>query len=138
MTKKPIIIIGSIVAGIVLIIALFVGAILGIVFYSINHSEAAETARNFLRANEKLKQEAGEVKDFGSIVTGSVKTRDAGGNAVLHFKVMGTKRTIDDVTVDLSYRSSQNWRVTGASYRDEAGQTIQLLDLYSKPSDESQ
>src|SRR5256885_14289923 len=117
-TKKLVIIISSIVASIVLLVAIFVGAIVGIVFYSINHSEAAETARSFLRTNEKLKQEIGAVTDFGSLVTGSVNTQNADGDAVLHFKVVGTKRTINDVKVDLSYRSSQNWRVTGASYRN--------------------
>jgi hypothetical protein len=129
MTKKNIVIILSILGVLALLVVLFVGAILGIVFYSISQSEAARTAKSFLQSNERLKQDIGEVKEFGSIITGSVKSHSDSGDATLYIKVIGERRTVN-ATVVLIYRSGRNWRVTEANYRNEAGQTVELLDKY--------
>jgi len=129
MTKKNIVIILSILGVLALVVVLFVGAILGIVFYSISQSEAARTARSFLQSNERLKQDIGEVKEFGSIITGSVKSHNDSGDATLSIKVIGERRTVNAMVV-LMYRSGRNWRVTEASYRNEAGETVELLDKY--------
>ncbi len=134
-TKKLLLAIGGVVAALMLVGALFVGAITGMVFYSISHSEAATTARNFLRSNEKLKQNIGEVKDFGSFVTGSINTHNANGNATLNFKVIGARRKVN-VSVDLAYRNARSWRVVDAHY-DEGGQRIDLVDKY-EPADDAQ
>jgi hypothetical protein len=128
-TKKLVVIIVSIVAGLLLIVALFVGAIVGSVFYGINHSEAAETARNYLRSNEKLKQDIGKVKDFGYFVTGSIKTANDDGNASLGLKVIGERKTVN-TSVYLMYRQGRQWRVTDASYKNDAGQIIDLTGKY--------
>ncbi|HEV2913322.1 MAG TPA: cytochrome c oxidase assembly factor Coa1 family protein [Pyrinomonadaceae bacterium] len=130
-TKRTIIILVSVLGGLVLMAALFAGAIVGIVFYTISHSEAAQTARSFLQSNEKLKQDIGEVKDFGSIITGSINSRNNDGDATLNIKVKGTRRTVN-ATVVLMYRAGRNWRVTDAVYENEAGQTIELLDKYGE------
>lgn len=127
MSKRTIVIILSVVAALVLLIVLFVGAILGIVFYSISQSDATKTAKAFLQANERLKQDIGEVKDFGTIITGSVKSRNNDGDATLYIKVIGEKRTTN-ATVILMYRSGRNWRVINATYENEAGQTVDLLN----------
>ena len=127
-TKKIILIIAGIVGVLVLIVAVFVGAITWFVFHTISSSEAAETARTYLRNNETLKQDIGEVKDFGLFVTGQINVQNADGEASLHFKVIGEKRTVN-ATVDLSYRSNRNWRVTGASYERD-GETIDLMRPY--------
>jgi hypothetical protein len=126
-TKKLVIIIGSILAGLVLIIALFAGAIIGSVLYGISHSEAATTAKSFLRSSEKLKQEIGEVKDFGYFVTGSIRSHSDAGNASLNLKVIGERQTVN-ATVDLMYRQGRQWRVTDATYKNGAGQIIDLSD----------
>ena len=111
-----------------LIVALFVGGITWFAFHTIGNSEAADTARTFLRNNEILKRDIGEVKDFGSFITGNVNVQNTDGEATLHLKVYGEKSTVH-VTVDLSYRSNRSWRVTGASYvRD--GQIIDLVQGY--------
>ena len=128
-TKKLFIIIGSIVAAVVLLIVIFVGAIVGIVFYSINKSEAAATAKTFLQKNEKLKQDIGEVKDFGTFITGNINTRNSDGVATLSLKVIGERRTVN-ANVRLMYRDNRAWRVTDASYQNEQGRTVQLLDPY--------
>ncbi|PYS21249.1 MAG: hypothetical protein DMF72_18110 [Acidobacteria bacterium] len=128
-TKKIIAIVVGIVAVIGLIVALFVGGIAFFVFRTIGHSEAADTARSYLRSNEKLKQDIGEVKDFGSIVTGNINVRNGDGVATLYLKVYGEKKTVN-ARVDLSYRSNRNWRVTDASY-DSDGQTIELMQPYA-------
>lgn len=132
-TKKLIFLIVGIMAAIGLLVALFVGAIAGSIFYTIGHSEAAEAARTYLRSNEKLKADIGEVKDFGSFITGQVNYQNASGEATLHLKVIGEKKVVNS-TVDLSYRTNRGWRVTGASYERD-GQTIDLLQPYdSSPS----
>lgn len=129
MTKRQIVIILSILGVLALVVVLFVGAILGIVFYTLSESEAARTAKSFLQSNEKLKQEVGEVKDFGSIITGSINTRNDDGDATLNIKVIGERRTVN-ATVVLMYRAGRNWRVTDATYRNEAGETVELLGKY--------
>ncbi|HEY0319939.1 MAG TPA: cytochrome c oxidase assembly factor Coa1 family protein [Pyrinomonadaceae bacterium] len=130
-TKKLLITIFSIVGTLFLLVALFVGAILGLAYYAIGHSEAAETARNFLKQNEKLKQDIGEVRDFGSFITGSLNTQNADGNATLYLKVIGARRNVN-ATVSLISSQGRAWRVTDAAYVNEAGQTVYLLDKYEE------
>jgi len=127
-TKKIILIIAGILAVLGLIVAVFVGSIAWFTFHTIANSEAAETARTFLRNNEILKQDIGEVKDFGSFVTGNINVQNTDGEATLHLKVIGEKRMVN-ARVDLSYRNNRSWRVTGASY-DRDGQDIDLVQGY--------
>jgi hypothetical protein len=126
-TKKIVIIVVAIVLGLALIVAVFVGGIIGIAFYSVGNSEAATTAKDFLRSNARLKQDVGEVKDFGNFVTGNVNYRSGNGDATLNIKVIGEKATVS-ATLDLIYRSGR-WRVIAASYRNPSGQDIDLLNL---------
>ena len=127
-TKKIIAIVVGIVAVLGLLVALFVGGIVWLTFHTINNSDAAETARTYLRNNEVLKQDIGEVKDFGSFITGQINVENADGEARLNLKVIGEKRTVN-ATVDLAYRTNRNWRVTGASYERD-GRTIDLMRVY--------
>ena len=131
--KKAAIIIGIVLAALFLVIALFVGGIMGIVFYSIYNSEAAGTARNYLKTNEKLKKDIGEVKDFGSFVSGSVNTGTNGGQATLHMKVIGANKTVN-ADVSLISKENRGWRVTAADYVDYQGRTVVLFDPYDSPS----
>ena len=131
-TKKILVIIGSILAVLALIVVLFVGGIVWFVFHSIGTSEAADQARVYLRNNETLKQDIGEVKDFGSFVTGNINVQNGDGVATLHLKVIGEKRTVNS-TVDLSYRSNRAWRVTGAAY-DRDGEAVDLMQGYGAPA----
>ena len=128
-TKKIIAIVVGILAVICLIVALFVGGITFFVFRTIGNSEAADTARSYLRSNEKLKQDIGEVKDFGSIVTGNINVSNGDGVATLYLKVYGENKTVN-ARVDLSFRNNRNWRVTDASYNSD-GQTIELMQPYT-------
>jgi glutamate/tyrosine decarboxylase-like PLP-dependent enzyme len=134
-TKKILLIIGGVVAVLALIVALFVGAILWFTFHTIGNSEAAEIARTYLRKNETLKKDIGEVKDFGSFITGGINVQNGDGVASLHLKVIGQKRTVN-ATVDLSYRSNRAWRVTGATYERD-GETIDLMQSYGAPDSTS-
>jgi Cytochrome oxidase complex assembly protein 1 len=138
-TKKIVLIIlgvfgvlALIAAVLALIVALFVGGIAWFTFHTIGNSEAAETARTFLRNNEILKRDIGEVKDFGSFVTGNVNAQNTDGEATLRLEVIGEKRTVN-ATVDLSYRNNRSWRVTGATYERD-GQTIDLVQGYGPPT----
>ena len=129
--RKILLIIAGVVAVLALIVALFVGGIAWFAFHTIANSEAAETARTFLRNNEILKQDIGEVKEFGSFVTGNINVQNTDGEATLHLKVYGEKRTVN-ATVSLSYRNNRSWRVTGATYESD-GQTIDLVRGYGPP-----
>jgi hypothetical protein len=135
-TKKLVIVIVSILAAAGLLIAIFVGGIVGLTFYSIGKSEAALTAKTFLKNNEKLKQEIGNVNDFGSFITGSINTQNTEGEATLSLKVIGEKRTVN-AKVDLMYRDNRAWRVTDASFVNEQGQTVKLIDPYESAPPES-
>src|SRR5205823_10770494 len=127
-TRKVILAITGIVSVLVLIVALFIGGIAFFVFRTIGHSEAADTARAYLRNNEKLTQDIGEVNDFGSFVTGNINVSNGDGVATLYLKVYGAKKTVN-ARVDLAYRNNRNWRVTDASY-DSDGETIELMQPY--------
>ena len=126
--KKIILIIVGVFAVLALIVALVFGGTIWFAFHTIGKSEAAETARTFLRNNEILKQDIGEVKDFGWFVTGNVNVQNTDGEARLNLKVIGEKRTVN-ATVDLSYRNNRSWRVTGATYERD-GQTVDLVQGY--------
>jgi hypothetical protein len=128
-TKKILIIVAAVVLVIGLIVVVFVGGIIGVVFYSIGRSEAAETARDYLRTNERLKQDIGEIKDFGKIVTGNVQINNGSGTATINLKVIGERQTVN-ASVDLIYRNGRPWQVTAASYQNDKGQTIELLNPY--------
>ena len=128
-TKKILLIVGSVVIVLGLIVALFVGGIVGFALYQVGHSEAAVKAKAFLRKSDKLKQAIGEVQDFGSIVTGSMNAGDGNGQATLNLKVIGAEETVN-ASVHLLYLNRGDWRVSAASYVDKDGQTIDLLDPY--------
>ena len=129
-TKKVVLIVAAAVAALGLLVALFVGGVLGVVFYSIGSSEAAETAKTFLRTNARLKQDIGEVRDFGYFPTGSIKTQGAAGNASLTLKTIGERKTVH-ATVLMAYRSGRDWRVVDAYYDNEAGDRVALTDNFA-------
>ena len=134
-TKKILLIVGGIVIVLGLIVALFVGGIVFFVFRTIGNSEAAETARTYLRNNQKLKQDIGEVKDFGWLVSGNINVSNGDGVATLYLKAIGEKGDAN-ARVDLQYRDNRAWRVTGASYTRN-GQTVDLMQAYGPPSSSS-
>ena len=128
-TKKIVLIVVSIVIVLGLIVLVFVGGIVGFVFYKINNSEAAQVSKDFLKTNERLKQDIGEVKDFGKFVTGNINIENGNGTAELSIKVIGERKTVN-ASVELMYRSGHQWRVTAASYRNDNGETVDLLNPY--------
>jgi hypothetical protein len=128
-TKKILLIVGSVVIVLGLVVALFVGGIVGFALYQVSNSQAAAKAKDFLRSSEKLKTDIGTVKDFGSIVTGSVQVADGNGQATLHLKVIGERETVN-ASVQLVYANRGDWRVSSASYENGEGQTIDLLNPY--------
>jgi hypothetical protein len=132
LTKKQTLIVVGVIGAILLVGLLVVGGIVGIVFYTLNNSEAATTARSFLKTNEKLKQDIGEVEDFGSIVTGSINTNMTGGSARLNLKVVGARRTVN-ATVALIHGRGQPWRVTEAFYESDSGAPVFLTEKSATP-----
>jgi hypothetical protein len=128
-TKKIIIIVASVVVVLGLIVVLFVGGIIGMVFYGIGNSDAAKVSQEFLKSNKRLKQDIGEVKSFGKLVTGNISVNNGEGTAQLNLKVVGERKTVN-AAVELVFRSGRQWRVTAASYRNDAGETVDLLNPY--------
>lgn len=128
-TKKIFILVAAIVIVLGLIVLLFVGGIVGAVFYGISNSDAAVVSKQFLTDNERLKQDIGEVKSFGKFVTGNINVNNGDGTAELQIKVIGERKTVN-ATVELMYRSGHQWRVTAASYKNDAGETVDLLNPY--------
>jgi hypothetical protein len=127
-TKKILLIVGGVIVVLGLVVAVFVGGIVGVALYQVSNSAAADTAKNFLRTSEKLKKDVGEVKDFGSIVTGSMNVSDGNGQATLNLKVIADQTV--NASVNLVYVNRGDWRVSAASYVNKDGQTINLLDPY--------
>jgi hypothetical protein len=107
-TKKIVLIVAGVVVVLGFLVLLFVGAIVGFAFYQLGNSEAAARAQDFLRNSPKLKQDIGEVRDFGSI---------------------GEKRTVN-ASVDLVLVSGSTWRVSSAAYVNDSGERIDLLDPF--------
>jgi cytochrome oxidase complex assembly protein 1 len=128
-TKKIIVIVISVVIVLGLIVVLFVGGIVGMVFYGIGNSDAAKVSQEFLKSNERLKQDIGEVKEFGKLVTGNININNGDGTAELNLKVVGERKTVN-AAVTLVFRKGHQWRVTAASYKNDAGETIDLLNPY--------
>jgi uncharacterized protein (UPF0333 family) len=128
-TKKMVLIIVGVVGVLGLVVVLFVVGIVAFALYQVGNSEAARKSKDFIRTNEKLKQDIGEVKDFGSIVTGSISLSGGSGNATINLKVIGERKTVN-ASVNLVLVSSSSWRVSAASYVNDSGQTIDLLDPY--------
>lgn len=128
-TKKIVLIVGAVVAVLGLVVVLFIGGIVGFALYQVGNSEAAVKAKDFLRTSEKLKQDIGAVQDFGSIVTGEFNLSDGSGRAKINLKVIGERKTVN-ASVGLDLVSGNTWRVSSASYVDNSGQTIDLLDPY--------
>jgi hypothetical protein len=128
-TKNIVLVVGGVVVVLGFLVVCFVGGIVGFALYELGNSQAAIKAKDFLRNSEKLQAETGPVKDFGSIVTGSVNFHDGSGEATLHLKVIGERQTVN-ATVDLLLVSGGAWRVSSASYVNSSGQTVDLLDPY--------
>ena len=128
-TKKILLIVGGVVIAMGLVIALFVGAIVGFALYQVGNSAAAAKAKDFLRTSEKLKHDIGEVSDFGSIITGNMNMADGNGEATLHLKVIGAQETVN-ASVHLVYVNGGVWRVSAANYVNRHGAKVDLLNPF--------
>jgi len=128
-TKKIVLMVGAVVAVLALLAAIFVGGIIGLGLYQMGNSEAAARAKDFLRKNERLKDDIGEVQDFGGIITANVRIDNNNGETTLKLKVIGARQTVN-ASVDLIYTKNSAWRVSGASYVNSSGETIDLLNPY--------
>lgn len=128
-TKKIVLIVAGVVVVLGFVVFLFVGGIVGFALYQLANSEAAARAQDFLRNSPKLRQDIGDVKDFGSIVTGGINLSGGSGRATINLKVIGEKKTVN-ASVDLVLVSGSTWRVSSASYVNDSGQRINLLDPF--------
>jgi hypothetical protein len=130
MTAKKIMqIVGSVFGVLLVLMLAFLLAIVGFGLYTVSNSESADKAKDYLKRNEKLKQDIGEVKEFGNIVTASINERNGNSEVTLKLKVFGERKTVN-ATVDLMLVQGNVWRVTSASYVNSLGQKIALLDPY--------
>jgi membrane-bound ClpP family serine protease len=117
-TKKSVFVVGGVLVALALLTTIFIVVIVLFGLYTVKNSESAEKAKTYLRSNEKLKQDIGEVQNFGNIVTAAINDRNGNSEVTLKLKV------------DLILVQGYAWRVTSASYVNSNGQTIPLLDPY--------
>jgi hypothetical protein len=128
-TKRIVVLVSIAIVAVGLLVVLFVGGIVGFALYTVGHSEAAVTAKDFLRNNQRLKDDIGEVQDFGTFVSGSVNVHNSNGDATIGLKVIGERQTVN-ATVGLAYRNGRAWRVVSASYINNAGRVVDLINAY--------
>jgi len=130
MTAKKIMqMVGGVLVVLTVLLLAFILAIVGFGLYTVKNSESAEKAQDYLRKNEKLRQDIGEVQKFGNIVTAAINVRDGNSEVTLKLKVFGERKTVN-ATVDLMLVQGNAWRITSASYVNSNGQKINLLDPY--------
>ena len=128
-TKRIVILVAAAVLVVGLLVVIFVGGIVGFALYTVGNSEAAMTAKEFLRNNQKLTDDIGAVKHFGTFVSGSINVHNSNGDATIGLKVIGERHTVN-ASVGLVYRDGRPWRVVSASYINEAGHTVDLMTAY--------
>jgi predicted membrane protein len=128
-TKKSVFVVGGVLVALALLTTIFIVVIVLFGLYTVKNSESAEKAKTYLRSTEKLKQDIGEVQNFGNIVTAAINDRNGNSEVTLKLKVFGERKTVN-ATVDLILVQGYAWRVTSASYVNSNGQTIPLLDPY--------
>ncbi len=128
-TKRIVVLVGVAVVAVGLLVVIFVGGIVGFALYAVAHSDAAITAKDFLRNNQRLKDDIGEIKDFGTLISGSVNVHNSNGDASIGIKVIGERRTVN-ATVGLAYRDGHPWRVVSASYTNDDGRVVDLISAY--------
>src|SRR6185503_15995224 len=131
--KKIVVIVVSIVVVLGFLALLFVGGIAWFAIRAMGNSDAAETARTFLRNNEVLKRDIGEVKDFGWLVSGNINTTNGDGAAQLRLKVVGERKEVHP-TVELSYRGGRGKSVAAPAYRNQAAELINLHTPSGSPT----
>ena len=130
MTAKKIVqIVGGVFFALTVLMFFFLLAIVFFGLYTVSNSESAEKAKEYLRKNEQLKLDIGEVQKFGNIVTAAINDRNGNSEVTLKLKVFGERKTVN-ATVDLMLVQGNAWRVTSASYVNSNGQNIKLLDPY--------
>jgi lipopolysaccharide export LptBFGC system permease protein LptF len=130
MTAKKIVqIVGGVFVALTVLMLVFLLAIVFFGLYTVSNSDSAEKAKDYLRKNEKLKQDIGEVQKFGNIVTAAINDRNGNSEVTLKLKVFGERKTVN-ATVDLMLVQGNAWRITSASYVNSSGQTIALFDPY--------
>ena len=130
--KRAILAIVGLLAGLLVVVALVGGAIVGAVFYTIDHSVAAHTAKDFLRHNQRLRHDIGDVRDFGYFTTGDIKTQGSLGTAELRLKTIGARKSVN-ATVDLAMRRDA-WSVIDAYYADDSGARVYLTNNFGDDS----
>src|ERR1044072_1741306 len=128
-TKKIMLVTGFVLVGLASWTAIFLLAIVFFGLYTVKNSESAEKAKAYLRSNEKLKQDIGEVQNFGNIVTAAINDRNGNSEVTLKLKVFGERKTVN-ATVDLILVQGNAWRITSASYVNSSGKTVTLIDPY--------
>ena len=128
-TKKVMLITGFVLVVLGLLTSIFLIAIVFFGLYTVKNSDSAEKAKEYLRRSEKLKDDIGEVQNFGNIVTAAINDRNGNSEGTLKLKVFGERKTVN-ATVDLMLVQGNTWRVTSASYVNSNGQSIKLLDPY--------
>jgi hypothetical protein len=104
------------VAAVFLIGSLVITPLFAAIF-SIKNSTAYQTAIWFLASNEKVKEQIGEVRNFGAFPGGEIQFKNGYGHAVLNITVYGLKGSVS-AQVLLIKEPEQMWEVRDLRLKD--------------------
>jgi hypothetical protein len=127
--KKIVFVVGVGLTALLVLGTIFVLAIVYFGLYTVNNSELADKAKAYLRSNEKLKQDIGDIQNIGNIETAGISDRNGNSEVTLKLKVFGEHKTVNAI-VNLMLVPGNTWRITSASYVNSNGQSVNLLDPY--------
>ncbi|MCX5846291.1 MAG: hypothetical protein NTW12_08035 [Deltaproteobacteria bacterium] len=121
------------VVAAVILTVIFV--IYGIVYYVMN-SEPYKLSESFIRQNQAIKAEIGEVDKCDPWFPIEMPPIGREENAMFTFDVIGKSKQITEVSVYLQKRQNR-WRIVSAYYKDRQGFTKPLMEESRSPTEKS-
>lgn len=98
-------------------IIIFILLVQTILILVIPNTDAYSSAKAYIRNDEKLKTELGNINGFGLIATGGIQTTTDSygeyGNATINLTVKGNKKFKDITVYIVKYADSAEWKVEG-------------------------
>jgi hypothetical protein len=90
-------------------------ALLPVIVIIFHNTEAYHAATEYVKSDQRIKEQIGEVNSFGLIPSGTVQTTTTNGvetgNAVFEMTVNGSKKNMD-VVIELIKEPNNAWTVT--------------------------
>jgi hypothetical protein len=121
-----------VVAAVILTVIFF---IYGILYYVMN-SEPYKLSESFIRQNQTIKAEIGEVDKCDPWFPIKMYPIGRKENAMFTFDVIGKSKQITEVSLYLQERQNR-WRIVSAYYKDRQGITKPIVEESRSPTEKS-